>query len=263
MCASFGVFEIKRVNIIDVIPLCLSFCGFVVLTNYSLQFNTVGFYQLAKVLTTPFIVFIQSIFYNTTFTWPIKLSLLPICVGVALASNADASTNAVGLFFAGAGVVVTSFYQIWVGTKQKELDLNPYQLLYYQAPISSLMLAVLLFFVEPPFGEDGLFEKDLPSEAWTAALMSAVVAFVVNLSIFMVIGKTSPITYNVLGHFKLCTVLAGGFLIFHDPLNSMQGVGIVLTLSGVFIYTHLKLQESNPKPVALQAVKDESSPSKS
>ena len=48
------------------------------------------------------------------------------------------------------------------------------------------------------------------------------VAFLVNLSIFMVIGKTSPVTYNVLGHFKLCSVLAGGFIFFHDPLNFNQ-----------------------------------------
>ena len=50
ICASFGVFEIKRVNIPDVIPLCLSFCGFVVFTNYSLQYNTVGFYQVSSIL---------------------------------------------------------------------------------------------------------------------------------------------------------------------------------------------------------------------
>jgi solute carrier family 35 protein E3 len=103
-----------------------------------------------------------------------------------------------------------------------------------QAPISSLMLAAVIQFLEPPFAETGVMGKALPLAAWVrlyrfrsahyqqAAFVSAIVAFVVNLSIFMVIGKTSPITYNVLGHFKLCTVLAGGFLIFHDPLNANQ-----------------------------------------
>jgi solute carrier family 35 protein E3 len=77
------------------------------------------------VLTTPFIVLIQSLYYNTTFSTPIKLSLVsyfvvalviimkvPICLGVALASNADTTINNIGLFFAAIGVVVTSFYQI-------------------------------------------------------------------------------------------------------------------------------------------------------
>lgn len=37
---------------------------------------------------------------------------LPICVGVAMASKADTTTNTTGLIFAGLGIVVTSFYQI-------------------------------------------------------------------------------------------------------------------------------------------------------
>lgn len=42
--------------------------------------------QLAKVLTTPFIVLLQSLFYNTTFTWPIKLSLVSF-LGLLLFAN--------------------------------------------------------------------------------------------------------------------------------------------------------------------------------
>ncbi len=41
----------KRVHIPSVIPLCLAFCGFVVFTNYSLVYNTVGFYQVRPDLT--------------------------------------------------------------------------------------------------------------------------------------------------------------------------------------------------------------------
>jgi hypothetical protein len=49
-------------------------------------------------------------------------------------------------------------------------------------------------------------------------------------------------SYNVLGHFKLCTVIVGGFLVFHDPLNINQGIGIAVALLGIFVYTHFKLQ---------------------
>ena len=43
-------FEPKKVPIMEVIPLCLAFCGFVVFNNLSLQENSVGFYQLMKVM---------------------------------------------------------------------------------------------------------------------------------------------------------------------------------------------------------------------
>ena len=43
-------FKPKKVKISEIIPLCLAFCGFVVFNNLSLQYNSVGFYQLMKVL---------------------------------------------------------------------------------------------------------------------------------------------------------------------------------------------------------------------
>jgi len=48
--------------------------------------------------------------------------------------------------------------------------------------------------------------------------------------------------YNVLGHFKLCTVIVGGFLVFQDPLNFNQGVGIAVALVGIFVYTYFKFK---------------------
>ena len=46
ICAKLGIFTPKKIELRKVMPLCLSFCGFVVLTNLSLQYNSVGFYQV-------------------------------------------------------------------------------------------------------------------------------------------------------------------------------------------------------------------------
>ncbi len=45
----------------------------------------------------------------------------------------------------------------------------------------------------------------------------------------------------MLGHFKLCSVLAGGVVFFGDTLLGPQVWGIALTLAGVIAYTHIKL----------------------
>lgn len=65
-----------------------------------------------KVLTTPFIVVVERIWYNKVLDKRIQLSLIPVCVGVALTSATDVKLNLVGTLYALAGVVVTSFYQI-------------------------------------------------------------------------------------------------------------------------------------------------------
>ena len=47
----------------------------------------------------------------------------------------------------------------------------------------------------------------------------------------------------MVGHLKFCITLLGGYFIFKDPLRSNQLFGIVMTLSGIIVYTHFKLEE--------------------
>lgn len=142
LCQALGAFAPKSLRPAQVLPLALSFCGFVVFTNLSLQSNTIGTYQLAKAMTTPVIVAIQSLAYGKTFPLRIKLTLVrgrggilgrfgevlggfgaapspgasrpqvPITLGVFLNSYYDVKFNALGMVFATLGVLVTSLYQV-------------------------------------------------------------------------------------------------------------------------------------------------------
>ena len=67
----------------------------------------------------------------------VKLSLVPIFMGIFLNSMYDIKFSPIGTFWALAGVLTTAVYQILVHQKQKELGLDSMQLLSYQAPVSS------------------------------------------------------------------------------------------------------------------------------
>ncbi|XP_021108023.1 solute carrier family 35 member E3 isoform X3 [Heterocephalus glaber] len=205
ICQKLDIFAPKSLPPSKLLLLALSFCGFVVFTNLSLQNNTIGTYQLAKAMTTPVIIAIQTLCYQKSFSTRIQLTL-------------------------------------WVGAKQHELQVNSMQLLYYQAPMSSAMLLVAVPFFEPVFGEGGIFGPWSVS-AMLMVLLSGVIAFMVNLSIYWIIGNTSPVTYNMFGHFKFCITLCGGYILFKDPLSINQGLGILCTLFGILAYTHFKLSE--------------------
>ena len=75
-CAAAGLFKPKKLRIMSVVPLAMSFCGFVVFTNLSLESNTVGTYQLMKAMTTPCIVVIHTYFYNKRYSVPVLLTLV-------------------------------------------------------------------------------------------------------------------------------------------------------------------------------------------
>lgn len=60
----------------------------------------------------------------------------------------------------------------WVGSKQKELDVTPFQLLYYQAPLSAMMLLVVVPFFEPPFQAGGALATNWSSDAQVGCIVS-------------------------------------------------------------------------------------------
>lgn len=70
---------------------------------------------------------------------------------------------------------------------------------------------------------------------------SAFLAFIVNMSTFMIIGKMSALTYNVAGHAKLCFVLASGYLLFDSKFNWLNMGGVGIAISGVVAYSVLKM----------------------
>jgi solute carrier family 35 protein E3 len=81
------------------------------------------------------------------------------------------------------------------------------------------MLICVLPFLEPPFAEGGLFAIDLSFEGFLLVCLSTTAAFLVNFTIYWIIGNTSPITYNFFGHFKFCATMIGGVIIFNDALQ--------------------------------------------
>jgi len=199
------------------------------------------------------IVLVQMVFFSKTYSLAERVALLVICTGVAISSATDVEFNFPGFCVAIIAVLVTAMYQIWVGHFQKSLDANAMQLLYYQAPLSSLFL----LFVTASF--DGITEIlsfEFQTEHWALIALTSAAAFLVNLSIFLLIGKTSPITYNAVGHFKLCVVILGGFVLFGTEVTYPNLGGIIITVSGLIYYTHVKLQATAQAAIE-QAQKDD------
>lgn len=78
-------------------------------------------------------------------------------------------------------------------------------------------------------------------------LLSCAIAVSVNFSTFMVIGKTSPVTYQVLGHLKTCLVLAFGYILLKDPFRWRNICGIIVALVGMILYSFLCSSENKQK----------------
>lgn len=78
-------------------------------------------------------------------------------------------------------------------------------------------------------------------------VLSCVISVSVNFSTFLVIGKTSPVTYQVLGHLKTCLVLAFGYVLLRDPFSWRNILGILVAVVGMVLYSYYCTRDTQQK----------------
>ena len=66
-----------------------------------------------------------------------------------------------------------------------------------------------------------------------AIAISSVLGLLVNFSTFLIIGETSSLTYNVIGHIKTVVILVGGVLLFGDSMDLRKILGVAVTITGM------------------------------
>ena len=145
----------------------------------------------------------------------------------------------------------------------------------FKAPLSSLILALIVPFFEPVFRlpfeiTASALVGDPSAIAIAVCLTTGFCATIWNHSVhgefinildnredvstnvsYCVMDHTLHIClfldystrYNMIGHCKFCVTLMGGYLLFHDPLSANQLFGVLLTFGGIIIYTYLKLEQ--------------------
>lgn len=87
--AKFGLFEMKDLTVRQVLPLAACYALCTPLSNLSLAYNSIGFYQMMKILTTPYVALVEATFYGAKFSQPIIFSLILVTIGVLFASVND------------------------------------------------------------------------------------------------------------------------------------------------------------------------------
>jgi solute carrier family 35, member E3 len=251
------LFSPKHLSILQVLPISCAFCGYVVFNNLSLLTNSVSVYQVLKILCTPIIVGIERTCYGKREKAGTMLSLIPVCLGVAVTFYSDSEVNFIGTMWAGLAIIANSLYTIWGKTKQQELKAQPMQLLIYQAPISAFML---LFVAIPLDGYDRLATYTVSfTTVWTV-LLSCVFAFGVNFSFFLFVGKTSPLTMNVVGYLKTSLVFLLDFIFVSADIKPQKVIGIGLTLVGLAGYSYSKIEPPVPRSPTVQQLSPPLSP---
>ncbi|RDY08104.1 Nucleotide-sugar uncharacterized transporter 2, partial [Mucuna pruriens] len=213
------------------------------LANTSLKYNSscsIGFYQMAKIAVTPTIVLAEFILFGKTISFKKVLALAVVSAGVAIATVTDLEFNLFGALIAIAWIVPSAINKILWSTLQQQGNWTALALMWKTTPITVFFLGALMPWIDPP----GVLSFKWDVNNTTAVFVSALLGFLLQWSGALALGATSATTHVVLGQFKTCVILLGGYLLFDSDPGVVSIGGAVVALSGMSLYTTMNLQES-------------------
>ncbi|GJN23609.1 hypothetical protein PR202_gb11273 [Eleusine coracana subsp. coracana] len=171
----------------------------------------------------PVATFIMAVICGTDkLRWDLFLNMVLVSVGVVVSS------------YEALRLVLTQ-----VLLQKKGLTLNPITSLYYIAPCSFIFLFIPWYLLEKP-------EMDVAQIQFNYSIffLNALSAFALNISIFLVIGRTGAVTIRVAGVLKDWILIALSTIIFPESIiTSLNIIGYAIALSGVVLYNYLKMKD--------------------
>lgn len=171
----------------------------------------------------------------------VYLSLIPVVVGIVIASGAEPMFNIIGFaaaLCATAGRALKSVLQgIMLSDSSEKMD--SLSLLLYMAPVAAAALVPIVLYFEPTalanaliLGRNGGF--------WLLLLFNSFLAYFVNLTNFLVTRYTSALTLQVLGNAKGVVAVVISVLCFRNPVTIYSMLGYAVTVFGVVLYSQAK-----------------------
>ncbi|KAK6333072.1 hypothetical protein TWF718_010896 [Orbilia javanica] len=246
----FGFFVPRRAGFLEIAPLSFAMCLNVILPNLSLAYSSVTFYQIARILLTPFVALINYVFYHVSIPRNAVFALIPVCFGVGIVSYYDTLpdpnkptqiTSTAGVIFAFSGVIASSLYTVWIGTYHRKLNMSSMQLLFNQAPVSSFLL---LYFI--PFCDTFPVWTGVHLNKYLLILLSGGFASLINLSQFFIIAGAGAVSSTVVGHAKTCSIVMLGWMVSGRAVTDKSLLGILMAIGGIVTYSIAMLKSRKP-----------------
>ncbi|KAE8671563.1 putative sugar phosphate/phosphate translocator [Hibiscus syriacus] len=253
-CASYSYVAINFLEIVPrqhilsskqflkIFALSLIFCFSVVCGNTSLRYIPVSFNQ-AIGATTPFFTAIFAFLITCKKeSAEVYFTLLPVVFGIVLASNSEPLFNLFGFLVCIGSTAARALKSVVQGillTSEAE-KLHSMNLLLYMAPMASIILLPFTLYIEGNVMSVTLETARSDSFIVFLLLGNATVAYLVNLTNFLVTKHTSALTLQVLGNAKAALAACVSVMIFRNPVTVMGMTGFAVTTLGVVLYSETK-----------------------
>ncbi|KAF2195753.1 TPT-domain-containing protein [Zopfia rhizophila CBS 207.26] len=223
-----------RVYLRAIVPIGIFFSLSLICGNQTYLHLSVAFIQMLKA-TTPVAVLLA--------TWslgvaPPNLKTLGnvsfIVIGVIIASMGEIQFVMIGFLFQVGGIIFEAIRLVMVQRllSSAEFKMDPLVSLYYYAPACALMNGLVCLFGELP----QMAMADIYRVGIFTLIANALVAFLLNVSVVFLIGKTSSLVLTLSGVLKDILLVFASMFLFGDPVTLLQAFGYSIALAGLIYY---------------------------
>ncbi|KAK4101474.1 TPT-domain-containing protein [Parathielavia hyrcaniae] len=223
-----------RVYLRAIVPIGFFFSLSLIFGNLTYLHLSVAFIQMLKA-TTPVAVLLSS--WALGVSQPnlkVFLNVSTIVVGVIIASFGEIKFVWIGFIYQIAGIVFEALRLTMVQRllSSAEFKMDPLVSLYYFAPVCAVMNGVVALFWEiPRVTMDEVYHVGL-----FKFFLNGMCAFLLNVSVVFLIGKTSSLVLTLCGVLKDVLLVVASMIIFGTQVTALQFFGYSIALGGMIYY---------------------------
>ncbi|PYH82827.1 UDP-galf transporter [Aspergillus uvarum CBS 121591] len=223
-----------RVYLRAIVPIGLFFSLSLICGNVTYLYLSVAFIQMLKATTPVAVLFATWGMGMAPVNYKVLMNVSIIVVGVIIASFGEIKFVMIGFLFQIGGIIFEATRLVMVQRllSSAEYKMDPLVSLYYFAPVCAVMNGVTALFLEVPNLTMGHIYN---VGVWTL-LANAVVAFLLNVSVVFLIGKTSSLVMTLCGVLKDILLVVASMMIWQTPVTGLQFFGYSIALVGLVYY---------------------------
>lgn len=226
----------KGILISRLVPMSMCFAVGLVFGNATYRYLSVSFIQMLKACTPVPLLLMYFMAGKETFSVTQLVIVVMISAGVVLASIGEMEFSFIGFVLQWIAILSDCLQKLLMDIFLKDLELDSLSLLYYNAPVSALLIGVAFFIFEWSTLSMEFFTPTFT----TILFLNGFVAFALNLSVMFVVANTSAVVLSICGPIKDFIVICLSVLIFLSPVTWIQMIGFSISMFGLVCYREMK-----------------------